>query len=792
MKTTYFLLVSISMAIISMSPVKQLRSQAVAYLESIERRLDPHSSLLVTPDGRYIIKSSYSEITKQERQQFVSIVVIDIKTFRVVRSINMPGNGIPLRLTKNGKTLIYACKESGVITYKYIDPMTGNLISTIRPPIQEFAKDIIHDSIFLFSKLQVYDGHTRKLKEKAITIPVPKKGWDARFCNHGENIITVDDENVYLWDLRYNFPIDEYDCGTNLYKCEVAPNSKNFAVCSKRKDPNSGTVLNKDTDRKSQTFYFTIDVNGRLKHLTTFKGSTFTDIYFSLEYIFLVDKAEIKKFRTKDAELLFEFQTKDYTVAYNYSDYSSALDLQLIEKLPGSEYLLITDMQNLTLFFSTKMHKVVGYLYTCGEKDYAFVKTDGRMDGTKGAIDKLQWIGSYMNIPLASTYDQMYTPNLMTQVLANTLETNTVNLQDLVKRTPEIKITSPIHNTTTTNANLHINCELKENGDEITQVRLYINDKLVNDDTRGMKTVNAGASYSVTLLPGMNTLKAYAISKNGYQSAPSEVNISYTGTTAEARLFVMAIGVDKYKNSSYNLNYAVADASSIVEKIKSSSQDIFKSVNVTFYKNEKATRDSVIAGFKRIANQSQPQDAFLLFFAGHGVMNEGTAEIPKDFYLVMSDVTQLYGKDELLRAKGISAAELRELSKKVPAQKQVILLDACQSGAAVETFAMRGAAEEKAILQLARSTGSFLIASTGSEQYATEFKELGHGVFTYALLQGLNCMTPTSQTTKKVTIKDLESYLNDYIPELTEKYHGSSQYPKSWSKGMDFPLTVCN
>ena len=413
------------------------------------------------------------------------------------------------------------------------------------------------------------------------------------------------------------------------------------------------------------------------------------------------------------------------------------------------------------------------------------------MEGTKSAIDHLQWVGSYLNVPLASTYDQMYTPNLMSQVFSNTLEANTVNLQDLVKYTPEIKITSPAPDFTTTSPTLKITCSLKDNGDEIKQVRIYINDKLVNDDTRGMKAVGIGAEYSLTLLPGINTIKAFAISKNGYQSPPAEVKVTYTGTVAEARLFVMAIGIDKYKNASYNLNFAVADASGIVDKINSSSKDLFKSIKVCYYKNEQATRDSVISGFNRIASQSQPQDAFLLFYAGHGVMNEGTPEIPKDFYLVMSDVTQLYGKDELLKAKGISATELRELSKKVPAQKQVILLDACQSGAAVETFAMRGAAEEKAILQLARSTGSYLIASTGSEQYATEFKELGHGVFTYALLQGLDCKAPGSQTTKKVTIKDLEAYLNDYIPELTEKYHGSSQYPKSWSKGMDFPLTVC-
>jgi uncharacterized caspase-like protein len=336
-----------------------------------------------------------------------------------------------------------------------------------------------------------------------------------------------------------------------------------------------------------------------------------------------------------------------------------------------------------------------------------------------------------------------------------------------------------------------VTCNLIENGDEITQVRIYVNDKLVSDETRGFKAVGNTVTNKVTLLPGINSVKAIAITKNGYQSGAAEVQVTYSGAVAESRLFVLAIGINKYKNPAYNLNYAVADASAIIERIKGSGSSIFKSIVIYSYQDELARRDSILAAFGRIAKQAQPQDAFVLFYAGHGVMSEGTPEIPKDFYLALYSVTQLYGKDEILKAQGLSAVELRELSKKITAQKQVVFLDACQSGAAVETFAMRGAAEEKAILQLARSTGSYLIASTGSEQYATEFRELGHGVFTYTILEGLSCNADGLEKDKKVTIKELEAYLNDNIPLLTEKYHGTVQYPKSWSKGMDFPIVIC-
>lgn len=82
------------------------------------------------------------------------------------------------------------------------------------------------------------------------------------------------------------------------------------------------------------------------------------------------------------------------------------------------------------------------------------------------------------------------------------------------------------------------------------------------------------------------------------------------------------------------------------------------------------------------------------------------------------DVTQLYGNDGALAQKGLSASELRAFSQKIKAQKQLFILDACQSSGALGTVAARGAAEEKAIAQLARSTGTHWLTAAGSEQFA--------------------------------------------------------------------------
>jgi hypothetical protein len=324
------------------------------------------------------------------------------------------------------------------------------------------------------------------------------------------------------------------------------------------------------------------------------------------------------------------------------------------------------------------------------------------MEGTTGAIEKLQWRQGNKTVQLSNTFEQMYTPNLLAQIFEEKLEVNKVNIDNLVSFTPSISFVSPKTGFKATNPNLNIQVGIIENGEEVTQIRIFVNDKIVNEDVRGFKAIGKTISYDVAILPGKNSIKAIAISKSGYQSTPAEIQVEYTGATAESKLYVLAIGIDQYKNKTYCLNYAVADAKSFSDKLKASGLDIFKNQEVIVVLDGDATLEKINLTFSELINKIQPQDAFIMFYAGHGVMSEGTPDIPKDFYLALCNVTQLYGKDEMLKENGLSATELREYCKKIQAQKQVILLDACQSGGAVETFAMRGAAEEKAILGNAR------------------------------------------------------------------------------------------
>ncbi len=205
-------------------------------------------------------------------------------------------------------------------------------------------------------------------------------------------------------------------------------------------------------------------------------------------------------------------------------------------------------------------------------------------------------------------------------------------------------------------------------------------------------------------------------------------------------------------------------------------------------RNDKAVKSGIIAALEDVRKKSLEQDMVVFYYAGHGVMSGESADA-KEFYIVPTDVTQLYGRDDMLKDKAIAASSLKEYAESINAQKQVFILDACQSAGALESVTERGVAEEKAIAQLARSTGTFWITSTGSNQFASEFEKLGHGIFTYSLIEGLDGKADANGD-KKLTIRELSTYIENKVPELSEQLKGTAQYPSAYSFGNDFPIAV--
>lgn len=334
-----------------------------------------------------------------------------------------------------------------------------------------------------------------------------------------------------------------------------------------------------------------------------------------------------------------------------------------------------------------------------------------------------------------------------------------------------------------------VNIEVYDGGGGVKELNIYHNDKLIIRDTtivtkgEGDKVVK---SYQLEMTNDENEFKVKVINHYKVESRADIFKIHYKGEIiATSSLYILSVGINKYQNSSYDLNYALSDAKSFTQKVEEQNKGIFKAIYKTEIYDTEATRSNILKGFKNIIAKAKPDDVFVFYYAGHGTIDE---ENGGGFFLVPTDVTKLYGDSDQLK-KCISDEELKNNLTLVKAQKQIVLMDACHSGAAVANMKVRAAAsDEKAIVTLARSSGVVILASSGSKQYATEFEDLHHGTFTYALLEALDGKADRGDG--QVTINEIKLYMDERVPELTKQYGGKSQYPTSYITGSDFPISV--
>ncbi|MBK9290734.1 MAG: caspase family protein [Bacteroidetes bacterium] len=467
------------------------------------------------------------------------------------------------------------------------------------------------------------------------------------------------------------------------------------------------------------------------------------------------------------------------------------------------------------MLWNTKSFQRLATLYFFNDTDdWVCMAPGGRFDGSQSALNRLYYVLGKEVIPLERLFDRYFTPGLLGQIIgdkspAPPTPPDEENIKRL-KRPPVIALRYedkqrnlvvdddiPTYNTSSSEITLIADATALE--DVIVEIRLFHNGKRTDGNTRNLviddddRSQRLSRTFVVSLNAGENHFKAVALNSQRTESVPAELKIIYTpqrpappsppGSLSDMNLYMVVVGINQYKNPRYNLNYALSDATAFSNSLKQNASKLFKNIVLELVTDQNASKDGILQAFERVRAKCEAKDVFVFYYAGHGVIAGD-----KMFYLVPHDVTQLYGNDEALARNGISANMLKQLATGIKAQKQLFVLDACQSAGALEQAALRGAAEEKAIAQLARATGTHWLTASGSDQFAAEFSQLGHGVFTYTLLEALKGSADNGDN--KITVKEIDAYLQQMVPELSARYKGSPQYPASYGFGNDFPLAI--
>ncbi|MBD1821545.1 caspase family protein [Cyanobacteria bacterium FACHB-DQ100] len=214
---------------------------------------------------------------------------------------------------------------------------------------------------------------------------------------------------------------------------------------------------------------------------------------------------------------------------------------------------------------------------------------------------------------------------------------------------------------------------------------------------------------------------------------PRALNRSSVLETGQAKLWILLIGVNRYRDPQLpSLQYSAIDCQGLSEALIDATQSFpQRSMQIRHDFGVPATLSQVRDSLKEIVRSAQAADTILVYFSGHGVL-ETTTQQP---ILCLTD-TQ---KADLLNT-GLSVAELLEQFSQCQAKQQIVWLDACHSGGMTLRGTLPNPTQQLVRVlgrQASESQGFYALLSCDQAQQSWEFPELGHGVFTYFLMQGL-------------------------------------------------------
>jgi hypothetical protein len=263
-------------------------------------------------------------------------------------------------------------------------------------------------------------------------------------------------------------------------------------------------------------------------------------------------------------------------------------------------------------------------------------------------------------------------------------------------------------------------------------------------------------------------------------------------TKFSGRKFAVIIGVSRYQFHDAGLNdlqYADADSRAIRDFLLQPNGGGFKAADIVYMENSGATTDAVRDALMRLLPKAGPNDLIFIYIASHGSPDPFE---PQKLYFLMNDT-----KVANLPKTGLGMFEIQELlDHTVRAQRVVVFLDACHSAGIAGTKIVTGRQLQHLennvfnlyASKLYRETGRAVLTSSDVNEISEEGAKWGggHGVFTWALLEGLGGAADANRD-YVVTAGELFDHVSNRVRQETS----SRQNPRALSgTSKDFPLAA--
>jgi uncharacterized caspase-like protein len=259
-------------------------------------------------------------------------------------------------------------------------------------------------------------------------------------------------------------------------------------------------------------------------------------------------------------------------------------------------------------------------------------------------------------------------------------------------------------------------------------------------------------------------------------------------TVSASNVYALVVGLGSYQDQRIpRLKHTYADAQAFYQLLQDPQGMGVPPENILLLLDEKATLTDVKCAITGWLFEHATQDStVLLFFAGHGhVEPDRSGRRDTCEYLLLWDA-----QPENLYATALSNEEFERCLFTVRAKRLVVFMDACHSGGVAKAGARDVGTVHEPKKWIVPGEGRVIITAAKASQQSWEDPSLGHGIFTYHLLEALRGMADTNQD-GKVSITEVYSYLERNVPASARKLKHAVQEPFFYGElGSDMVLTV--
>lgn len=399
--------------------------------------------------------------------------------------------------------------------------------------------------------------------------------------------------------------------------------------------------------------------------------------------------------------------------------------------------------------------------------DWLVVAPDGLFDGTERAMRQVAWRTSQTGtVPLESLFNDYYYPGLLKAVLEGRRPRAPFDIATLVR---------------------------------VPGLRRMLADDLAHVETRGdtaLVCFHDMPSVAVQTIPGEREIETR---RGDFRVVPSDASCKYqqelsvrgsakafvdaisrpagmislpvTQTpVSRSTLHVLTIGISEYRSEAdfSRLPFAATSARALEEFFThqaSCPARSYRAIRVwPALTNSSATQRGILEALADIRKSMSPDDVLLIYLAGHGVLEPG--EEMFNFIPFDADSSQL-------NATAISTATLATVLREMSAERIVLLIDTCQSGAVVEAL---GRVRDQF------GAGIHIAAASLPLAYAVQPMTSNRSPLVMAVLESLTAHRGA------VRASEVIAFVRTRLPVISQRTTRFTQHALTVSVGADFVL----